>query len=236
LRTKTFRRITRTASSVGAIVDGKTKTTKSAPAFNKKMLKRLAIFTIPVSIYLVLICIGLVGEGSQQFSELANSLLHGHTYFMTSIGGVGQDPVFYNGHIYWDEGVFPAIVLMPFVGLFNLFHLVFYQGYIKWVFVLGVAFFIYRLARQLKYSKEDSLIMVLGFSLGSVFIGAASVSSSWLFAQMVATFLLFWAIYEHFNKRRWWLIGTICALVLLTRITAAPIILHYSNSIRQRAT
>ncbi len=187
----------------------------------------LAIYVIPCILLSVVIGIGFAREGSQQFSELALAFLHGHLYFLKSIGGAGQDPVLWHGKIYWDEGPFPAVLLMPFVGIFSVFHLFFYQGYLKWALVLGVCYFIYKLARHLSYSKEDSTILTFGFVLGSVFIGVASVSSGWLFAQVVTTFLLFWSFYEFYGRKRWWLIGIICGLVFLTRATASPISIFF---------
>ena len=59
---------------------------------DKEVAKRIAVFIVPVVLYITLICIGLMGEGAQQFSLLANSFDHGHTYFMQSIGGVGTGP------------------------------------------------------------------------------------------------------------------------------------------------
>jgi hypothetical protein len=171
--------------------------------------------------------IGFAYEGGQQFSNLANAFLHGHLNFLSPIGGRGQDPLLYHGKVFWGEGPLPAILLMPFVALFKVFHLFFYQGYIKWALLLGVLFFIYKLARKLTFSYEDSLILAIGFVLGSVFIGVVSVSSSWLYAQVVVTFLLFWSLYEFYYLRRWWLIGIICGLILMTRATASPIIIFY---------
>ncbi|MHB1864875.1 MAG: hypothetical protein ACYCPS_01760 [Candidatus Saccharimonadales bacterium] len=191
------------------------------------VLKNLLVFSIPVILYITLISIGIAGEGSQQFSELANSFVHGHTYFLHPIGGIGQDPVFYHGKIYWDEGPFPAIVLMPFVAFFNLFHIFFYQGYIKWLMILVISYILYKMARKIQFSSSDSLIWMFGFVLGSVFIGVASVSSSWLFAQVLGALLALWSLYEYMNKRRWWLIGLLCACLFLTRIPAASVIVLY---------
>lgn len=172
--------------------------------------------------------IGFSMEGSQQFSELAQGFTHGHLYFLEPIGGEGQDPVFFQGHIYWSEGPFPAVLLMPFVALYSSLHRFFYQGFLKWALMIGIIYFIYKIARKLEYGKEDSLVFMLAFVLGSVFIGVASVSSGWLYAQVVSVFLLFWALYEYYYRRRWWLIGIICGLVFLTRATAAPIIIFFA--------
>lgn len=168
-------------------------------------------------------------EGSQQFSLLAQAFLHGQLNFLSSIGGLGQDPIFWHGKIYWGEGPFPAVLLLPFVALFKLWHHFFFQGYLGWVLILGILFYIFKIARALSYSKEDSFILTLGFTLGSVFIGVASVSSSWFFAQILTTFLLFWSFYEYYTRKhkRWWLIGVICALILMTRATAAPVFIFF---------
>jgi hypothetical protein len=172
---------------------------------------------------------------SQQFSDLARAFLHGQLHFLAPIGGVGQDPVLYHGKIYWGEGPFPAVLLMPFVAFFSLSHIFFNQGYLQWMLVLGIVWFVFRLARLLSYSGEDSMILAFGFVLGSVFIGVASISSSWLFAQVVTTFLLFWSLYEFYTRKRWWLIGLICALVLMTRATAAPIVIFFGLELWQTA-
>jgi len=202
---------------------------KKEDLLTKRPYREVLIFIIPSVILLTVLAIGFVIEGSQQFSLLAQAFLHGKLNFLSPIGGAGQDPILWHGKIYWGEGLFPALLLVPFVGLFHLFHLFFYQGYIKWVLVFGVLFFVFRLARVLSYSKEDSLILAFGFTLGSVFIGIASVSSSWWFAQVLTTFLLFWSLYEFFVRkhRNWWVIGIVCALLLMTRVTAALIFIFF---------
>jgi hypothetical protein len=195
--------------------------------FHTSPYRNVIIFTIPVLLLLTLLTFGCLLEGSQQFSLLAQAFLHGQTNFLHPIGGLGQDPVLYHGKVYWDEGPFPGLFLVPFVALFNVFHLFFYQGYIKWTLLVGILFFVYRIARILKYSKEDSAILSLGFTLGSVFIGVAGVSSSWFFAQVMTTFLLLWSLYEFYTRKRWWLLGVICGFILMTRPTAGPILIFF---------
>lgn len=196
--------------------------------FDYKKAYSATVVIVPLLLLLLIFSIGFAGEGSQQFSELANAFVHGQTNFLHPIGGLGQDPVLYNGKIYWDEGAFPAVVLMPFVALFNLFHMFFYQGYIKWLFMALTLYFIYAIAKKMKYSKQDSIILSIGFAVASIYMGVASVSSGWLFAQVVNTFLMFWAFYEFYvGKKRYWLIGAICAMVLLTRLSAAPLVLFF---------
>ena len=189
--------------------------------------KQTIVFLIFTAMLATLVIMSLVNSGSGQFTELAKAFDHGQLNFLSSIGGYGQDPVLYHGKIYWDEGPFPAILLMPFVWLYGLFHAFFYQNYLQFPIVLGVIYLTYKLARKIRYSIEDSLILMTGFVLGSVFIGVASVASSWLFAQAITAFLLLWSLYEYLGKKRWWLMGSICGMLVLTRISAAPIAIFF---------
>jgi hypothetical protein len=191
--------------------------------------REILIFSVPAVILLWMFGMNVTLEGSQQFSLLAQAFLHGQLNFLSSIGGLGQDPILWHGKIFWGEGPFPAILLLPFVSLFSLYNHFFFQGYMSWALILGIMFFIYKIARALSYSAEDSLILTLGFILGSVFIGVMSVSSSWFFAQIVTTFLLFWSFYEYYTRKhkRWWLLGVICALILMTRATAIPVVIFF---------
>lgn len=201
------------------------------PVLPVKLTDLDPIFTMKLAIpCLILISVLLISisiNGSQQFSELAKAFLHGQTNFLSSPGGIGEDPVWWHGKIYWAEGPFPAVILMPFVAFFSLFRLFFYQGYLQWVFVLGAIFFVYQIAKKLSYSCRDSLMLGLSFVLASVFIGVAALSFSWFFDQAITTFLLMWALYEFFYRKRWWLIGIIMSLVLLSRGSAFVMILFF---------
>jgi len=191
----------------------------------KKIIKVVIFYGLPFFLLLFFIILGFSDEGPQQFSLLSQGFLNGHLYFNHDIGGIGQDPVLYKGHVYWDEGPFPAIVLLPFVALFNIFHILFLQGYLKWLIVIGIIYFIYKLARNFNYDVKDSIFMTIMFCLGTVFIGVNSVSSSWLFAQVVNTFLLFAFLYEFFSKKRYFLLGSLAAAIFLTRMSALPIVI-----------
>ena len=178
-------------------------------------------------LFILLVCITFHSE--QQFSLLAKSFLHLKLYFLPSVGGVGMDPVIYGSHIYWSEGLFAAAILTPFVAITSIFHVFFYQGYLSSLLTLGVIFFIFKLSNRLGYNNEDSLLWALVFALGSVFIGVVALSGSWYYEQVLTTFLLFWSLYEFFcrDKTRWWVLGIISALILLTRVSAAPIFIFF---------
>jgi len=201
---------------------------QKAPSYLKtKQIRYSVIFGVPIVLVLLIIIFSFIASGGQQFSDLAQAFIHGHLNFSSSVGSKSIDSVLYHGRVYWDEGPLPAVLLMPFVACLNLFHYFFFQGYLQWILTIGILFFVFRIARILSYSTEDSLLLSLGFVLGSVFIGVATVSSSWFFAQVLTTFLLFWSLYEFYTHKRWWLIGIICGLVFLTRATATPIIIFF---------
>jgi hypothetical protein len=192
--------------------------------------ERVFKFLLSFVILLIVLLICITSGASQQFSLLSKAFLHGQLNFLKPIGGVGQDPIFWHGKIYWGDGPLPALLLLPFTAVFSIFHMFFYQNYIDWAFVIGVLFLVFKLARSfLNYSTEDSLILSLGFTLGSVFIGVASVPSSWSFAQVITTFLIFWSLYVYFVKKQqqWRLLGIICGMIALTRITALPLLIFF---------
>ncbi len=194
--------------------------------FNKfpEYINKNVISILFVMIFLFILLTDFLTQNGQQFSELANSFLHLKPYFLHSIGGVGQDPILYRGKIYWGEGLFPAIVLMPFVLLFNSLHLFFYQGFLQWVLVIITLIIIKKMAVKIGFSNKDSLFLAFVFLLGTVYIGVASVSSSWFFAQVITTLLIFLTLYEFLHRKRWWLLGILSGLLFITRATAAGII------------
>jgi hypothetical protein len=196
---------------------------KKASNFTKAIILLMSL------VMLMVLILNVKLQSSQQYSDLAQSFLHGHLYFLHSIGGVGQDPVYFHGRTYWSEGVFPAIVLMPFVAIFSIFHTFFLQNYICWFLVLIIWFLVYKLAGFIGYKKQDSVLLAFAFTLASAFMGIAAISSSWYVAQSITTLLLFWSLYEYFRPggTRWWLIGLICGMILLTRPTAAPIVIFF---------
>lgn len=164
-------------------------------------------------------------SNSQQYSHLAYSFLQGKLNLADNLPffdapELTLDGVPFNGLYYWALGLFPALVLIPWVFLFSLGHLVFLQGYLSFFIALAVFVLCFRLSRRLKFSRSDSLFLAAAFCFASMFIEMVFVSTSWKFAQTIATFLILLSIYEYLGKRRWWLIGIIFGCVFLTRATA----------------
>lgn len=187
-------------------------------------LSRYLIFFLPSVILLLILLNTFFVKNSQQFADLAQSFLHLKLYFLHPIGNETQNPVYYKGKEYFDDGPLPALILIPFEAFFGLFHLFFYQGYLQWVLILLTLHIVYKLAKLIGFKTRDSLLLASVFILGSVYIGVAVNSSSWYFAQVITTYLLFLIIYEYFSKKRWWLMGLLSGLIFLTRISAFGIV------------
>jgi hypothetical protein len=148
---------------------------------------------------------------------LAESFLHGKTYFL-SLPNFGHDTVFLNGKYYWPLGPFPALLLLPFVFVFRLFNLFFFQGYLQVFLFAGVFYSFFLIARRLGYSRDDAGFLALAFCFASAFLGVGMYSVSWAFAQVITVLLLALALLEYLGSRRLWIIGTLMALASVTRI------------------
>jgi len=187
-------------------------------------LSQYLLFFLPVLILLAILLNTFLVKNSQQFADLAQSFLRLKLYFLHPVGNQTQNPVYYKGKEYFDDGPLPAVVLMPFEAFFGLFHLFFYQGYLQWVLVILTLYIVYKLAKLIGFKTRDSMLLASVFVVGSVYVGVAINSSSWYFAQIITTYLLFLIIYEYFSKKRWWLMGLLSGLILLTRVSAFGII------------
>lgn len=157
----------------------------------------------------------------QQFSLLADSFLQGKFYFTQVYSSWWHDAVTFNGYNYWPQGPLPAVILMPFVLVFKGLNLFFYQGYLQIFLNIGVYFLVYKISKKFGYNSTDSLFFAFAFSFASAFMGVSFWPTGWFFAQVVATFFVFFALNEYFTKGRLWIIGILFGLVFLTRITAA---------------
>ncbi len=162
----------------------------------------------------------LTTNTNQQYSYLARSFLQGKLFF-TEKPGTWEDTVFYNGKFYWHQGSFPALLLMPFVFLFQNVGLFFYQGYLQIFLTITIFYLSYKIARIYKYSYEDALFLAFSFCFASVYHIVAFVPWVWYFAQAITVFLCLFALYEYLTKKRYFLIGILFALILITRLNAA---------------
>lgn len=142
----------------------------------------------------------------QQFSHLADSFLQGRVDFLSVVDN-HHDTVFFDNKHFWPLGPFPAVLLIPFVWITGIFNIFFYQGYVLVPIALITFWVIFRIARRIGFSPQDSFFWTYAFGFGSVYIAALFLSHSWYFSHSIVVLLLFLALHEYLYKKRFWLIG-----------------------------
>lgn len=167
------------------------------------------------------------------FSHLAWSFLHGKTYYITEISQDLSheitDIIYFNGHKYWHMPPLPALILMPFILLTNN---IVSQDIFN--FSLNILLFLIIISLAQKYfgfSKINSIWLAILYLFSSVYINSTLFPLAWYYAQTISTLLVFLTFYEYFGKKRYWLIGILLGLVVLTRFTAFLAIIFYCFAI-----
>jgi len=159
-----------------------------------------------------------------EFSLLADSFLEGKLYISKSDQ---LDCTMVGGKCYWPLGPFPALILLPFVFIFNFFNLPFYQGYLIFLIAIIIFFLVYKLAQKFYYSAVDSLWLAFAFCFASVYLGIAFEFEPYYLAHAVSVLFLFLAFFEYFNQKRYFLIGLYFAFIFATRFSAGLGILFF---------
>ena len=175
---------------------------------------------------LLLALAGSFNNGSDEFIHLSRSFRSGVTYFINPLLNADYDMVSYQGRLYWPQGPFPAVVLLPIVTLADLLHQPVTQGIIQFAFTIVTVFGVYKLVRRLKISRLDATTWTVAFVMGSMYIGQV-FASSYAFAHVMVVALMVGALLEFTGRRRWWMIGLFYGAILLTRPTAAVTILFF---------
>lgn len=176
--------------------------------------EKVLLFVLYFLAFLALIYYNvLTHTGEQQFVSLAKSFLQGHLYL--DIKGTWPDSSFYKGYAYWPQGIFPAIILMPFVAVVeNITR----QGYVQVFLNILNIFLLYKIALKITKNKITSLWLSFAYIFSTAYIVVGLIPWSWWFAQVVATSALLLAIHEFLYNKRWLLTGFYLACALATRI------------------
>lgn len=185
-------------------------------------IKKIPVFYILCGIVIIALAIQFISSfpsENQQYTDLADSFLHGKLYFRDD--ALRADAVYHDGHYYWALGVFPAILLLPFVAISKLFGLFFFQEFLYVPLLALSLYLIYKLAKKFGASKKASHWWTFAFLAGTSLLGIATSAMSWFFASLVGLVLLLLALNEFFGRKRWWLLGVLTAVLFLTRPTAA---------------
>ena len=193
--------------------------------FTSSLINSLVILFFVISFSFNFLLDRVIRLGEQQYSSLAESFLQGKLYFWEEskikAPMTNYDVVEFKGKIFWPLGLFPAVVLMPFVYVFGKLGVFFRQSYLNFFMILGIFYLAKKIAQKLHYSETDSVLLAFAFCFASVFQVASLVSWSFYFVQATSVFLVLLAIVGFLNRRQFILIGILFSFVLLSRITAA---------------
>jgi len=166
----------------------------------------------------------------QQYRYLAESFLMGRLDFVEMPGTSWGDVAHYGNNYYWPLGVFPAVLLTPFVFVWRVFGSTFQQGYMTLGIFLWSVYLVFRLARKFVKIGHEAWI-TLTFVASTSYIGIVLVPWSWHLAHAVAVWLLLVAIHEYLNRQRWAVIGLVLGLVFATRPTAGLSVIFFAGAL-----
>ena len=129
-------------------------------------MKKVLITTLEtfflITLFFFTISALFIDWGEQQFSFLAQSFLHGSldiSQFPTAL----NDAVFFAGKYYWPLGPFPALILTPFVFIFNFLNSFFYQKYLQIPLIFGIIYLIHVISKKIGYKAKDALYLAASF-------------------------------------------------------------------------
>ena len=188
------------------------------------------------------------GEGQptwyNYYVRLADAFLHGRLYLL-------DNPSWLNELIPNPHGVgwyvvyppLPAFLMTPFVAIWGLnlnqtlFGLFFAAGTVALAYLVAKS--VSKKSADPSASAKDGayvwFAVLFGFS--TLFWYLSSIGSVWLIAQVIATFFMFLAIYEAFNKNRPLLIGLLVGASFWCRLpTVLGIFFFAGMAISQQAS
>jgi hypothetical protein len=174
---------------------------------NRQTFILLTLFVVAFAIYY------FTGEGHPNdynyYVRLADAFLQGRLYLLDNPAWLNE-LIPYNGVYYVVYPPFPAVLMTPLVALFgtslNQTLISLFVG----GFTVALAFLLAcDVAKNQGQASKDSNALwgAVLFGFGTIFWWLSSVGSVWLIAQVFATFFMFLALHESFNKSRPFLIG-----------------------------
>lgn len=156
----------------------------------------------------------------EHYTELATAFLHGKLYFEKMPALVNNQPwadtTFWVGKYYWPLGIFPALVMVPFIVVFgSLVN----QGTMNFIFNVLTYWLLYSLAKHYTKNELKSLFLAFAYVFASAYIYVSLLPFSWYYAHVVATFCIFSSLYVLLVKDKPFISGIFFGAVFLTRIS-----------------
>lgn len=195
---------------------------------SRQTLEKIILCVLFVIAFYNLIHYNLINHNPEhQFEALAQSFLHGNLYLGLD-NGQWADASYYKGYAYWPQGMFPALLLMPF---FAILGSLMREAYLQFVLNLLNIFLLYKIADKITKNKITALWLSFGYLFATAYLPIGLVPWSWWFAQVVATTALLLSLYEYFYTKRWVLIGIYIACAFLTRVDLIFSLVFFASSI-----
>jgi hypothetical protein len=201
---------------------------------NKHAIVLVTLFVVAFAVYY------FTGEGYPNnydyYVRLADAFLHGRTYLLDNPYWLNE-LIPLNGVYYVVYPPLPAFIMTPLVAIFGL-NL--NQTLVSLFFGSFTVVLAYILAVDVSKSsglasKQSSFVWAaILFGFGTIFWWIASVGSVWLIAQVFATFFMFLALHESFNKSRPFLIGLLVGASYWCRLPTILGILFFACLILSR--
>lgn len=203
------------------------------------MLRRVKI---PALIWLLSAGVYFTTSGAELFSSgaehhygnhyvhLARSILHGQLHIVGNSPPGGNDYAVYQDRWYVSFPPFPALVLLPFVAIWDLAT----PDRLIWILFAGLSpALLYSLLRFLREqgrsqrSVSDNLLLTALFAFGSVYYFSAVQGTVWFAGHVVVCALsclyLLWSI----DARRPLAAGITLGLAFISRPTTAPLAIFF---------
>ncbi|MCX6743013.1 MAG: hypothetical protein NT116_02135 [Candidatus Parcubacteria bacterium] len=197
--------------------------------FSNFLAKNLEFFILIILMIILLafVCVAnfyyqFAISGFNAFPELAQSFLHGHINFIKQIKNV--DVIKINDLYYWHMPPLPALILIPFTFIFKT---LIPQNLASLISNILLFCLIFIFTNRFVNTKKDRLWLTLMYFFASVYVASIFFNGPYYFAHIVTTILIFLSLLEFFGKKRFWLIGILSGLILLTRLTASLTIIFF---------
>lgn len=183
---------------------------------NKSQIFLFALMCLLGFIFLGLFAFSTTGH--QHFVQLAKSFISGNLYFHDiNYASEGYaDTSFFNGRYYWPLGIFPTIILIPFVSVFGPS---FRQGYLSLPLTIISFIYLFRVFEKINGKRLSSFVLSFAYIFSSTYIMIGSFPFSWYFAHVVASSCLILSVYFTLVKPQPFLSGLFFSFAFLTRIS-----------------
>ena len=184
-----------------------------------KKIEKYTLYIISISFILFLINNLFIRDilHIEHFKHLSMSFLQGTTYLVNITPKFTGDAIYFNEHLYWHLGLLPSILLLPFLIVSNNMIVSNLTTIVHFFITLITTIYLYTIFRKLGNSKKVSVYLLQAFVLGTAYFLIAIQPNSWFYSHSVHMLIFTVLIYEFIEKKRYFILGFLIGLLLLTR-------------------